>query len=126
MGGLDYDSIVTAYDKIGIDLFHTIEVDHSLVILSHCVRDMSSDELILRHSAYRSLLSFVEFSSLILNRERCNTHEVMQAVDGGLWTIGSIQRIINKFILKRMGEAMTRGSNVKKVLRFFYFCYKNL
>ncbi|KDO50652.1 hypothetical protein CISIN_1g042789mg [Citrus sinensis] len=114
MGGLDYDSIVTAYDKIGIDLFHTIEVDHSLVILSHCVRDMSSDEMILRHSAYRSLLSFVEFSSLILNRERCNTREVMQAVDDGLWTIGSIQRIINKFILKRMGEAMTRGSNVKK------------
>lgn len=114
MGGLDYDSIVTAYDKIGIDLFHTIEVDHSLVILSHCVRDMSSDEMILRHSAYRSLLSFVEFSSLILNRERCNTREVMQAVDDGLWTIGSIQRIINKFILKRMGEAMTRGSSVKK------------
>lgn len=119
MGGLDYDSVVAAYEKISIDLFYTTGVDDALVILSHFVYDMSSEELILRHSAYRSFLSFVEFSSLILDGEKPSAQEAMQTVDEGLWTRASIQHIINKFILKYMGEAMTRGSKVKKVWKFF-------
>ncbi|PQP94090.1 hypothetical protein Pyn_25909 [Prunus yedoensis var. nudiflora] len=69
LGSLDYDNVVNAYEKISVDIFYTIRVDHALVILSHCVYDyMSSEELILRHSAYKSLRSFVEFAALILGQ----------------------------------------------------------
>ncbi|XP_031259480.1 small subunit processome component 20 homolog isoform X1 [Pistacia vera] len=113
MNSLDYDSIVAAYDKIDIDLFHTTEVDYALLILSHCVYDMSSEDLILRKSAQRIMLLFVDFSSLILDGEKCNGHESTRIVEGS-WTITSIQRIMKNFILKHMGEAMNSGSKVKK------------
>ncbi|KAK4855629.1 hypothetical protein QYF36_009198 [Acer negundo] len=113
MGGLDYDTIINAYKKIGVDLFYTREEDHTLFILSHCVYDMSSEELILRQSAYRSLLVFVKFSSQILDGERIYDHEV-QIINESCWTRTSIQQVINKFLLKRVGEAMRRGSKVKK------------
>lgn len=114
MNSLDYDSIVAAYDKIDISLFYTLEVGYELVILSHCVYDMSSEDLILRKSAQRILLLFVDFSSLILDGEKCNGHESTRIVECS-WTIASIQRIMNKFILKHIGEAMKSGSKVKKV-----------
>ncbi|KAK0579383.1 hypothetical protein LWI29_025507 [Acer saccharum] len=113
MGGLDYDTIINAYKKIGVDLFYTREEDHTLLILSHCVYDMSSEELILRQSAYRSLLAFVEFSSRILDGEKIYDHEV-QIINKSCWTRTSIQQVINKFLLKHVGEAMRRGSKVKK------------
>ncbi|KAK0607559.1 hypothetical protein LWI29_016732 [Acer saccharum] len=113
MGSLDYDTIINAYKKIGVDLFYTREEDHTLLILSHCVHDMSSEELILRQSAYRSLLSFVEFSSRILDGEKIYDHEV-QIINESCWTRTSIQQVINKFLLKHVGEAMRRGSKVKK------------
>ncbi|KAL6970972.1 hypothetical protein U1Q18_030651 [Sarracenia purpurea var. burkii] len=69
MGGLDYDTIISAYEKINRDFFYTVGEKHALVILSHAVHDMSSEDLILRQSGYRSLLSFVEFSGEILDRE---------------------------------------------------------
>lgn len=68
MGGLDYDAILGAYEKINIDFFYDVQVEHALVILSHFVHDMSSEELILRQSAYRLLLLFVEFCGRILDR----------------------------------------------------------
>ncbi|KAG6678404.1 hypothetical protein I3842_14G078800 [Carya illinoinensis] len=116
LGSLDYDTIINAYEKICVNFFYSIQEDHALVILSHCVYDMSSEELILRHSAYRSLLSFVEFSALILCQDGKGQQEMTSKLimlDKGCWTRASIQRII-KFLLKHMGVTLSGESNVKK------------
>ncbi|KAJ4846039.1 hypothetical protein Tsubulata_002554 [Turnera subulata] len=110
IGGLDCD-IGNAYEKIDINFFCTIQKDHVLVLLSHCVNDMSSEELILRHSAYRSLLSFVEFSALFLGGEVENQN---MATNGGGWTRASILQAINKFLLRHVGAAMKAGISVRK------------
>lgn len=117
MGSLDYDAIVDGYKEICVDLFYTVPEHHALVIFSHCVYDMSSEELILRHSAYRSLLSFVEFSTQILGEGGKGDQEMtckMTTCDDGYWTRESIQRIINKFLLKHMGNALSRETTMKK------------
>ncbi|KAL6992171.1 hypothetical protein U1Q18_010278 [Sarracenia purpurea var. burkii] len=107
MGGLDYDTIISAYEKINKDFFYTVGEKHALVILSHAVHDMSSEDLILRQSGYRSLLSFVEFSGEILDRELVS--------DDQCWSEVCIQRIINKFLFRNMGDAMRKGASVQKV-----------
>ncbi|KAA8534172.1 hypothetical protein F0562_031635 [Nyssa sinensis] len=107
MGGLDYDTVISAYEKITIGFFYTVRKEHALIILSHSVHDMSSEELILRHSAYRLLLSFVEFSAEVLDRE------VMS--DEGYWSGACIQCIINNFLLKHMGDAMNKEASVQKL-----------
>lgn len=111
MGGLDYDTILNAYEKIDVGFFYTVQEDHALVVLSHCVYDMSSDELILRHSAYKSLVSFVEFSVAIL----CGEDQNQMTDSDGCWTRACIHRIINKFLLRYMGNAMKKRSPVRKV-----------
>ncbi|CAL5416773.1 unnamed protein product [Camellia sinensis] len=108
MGGLDYDSIISAYDKINEDFFYTVREKHALVILSHAVHDMSSGELILRQSGYRLLLSFVEFSAGIVDRELKS--------DDQFWSEACIQWIINKFLFKHMGDAMNKETPIQKVL----------
>ncbi|KAK2988996.1 hypothetical protein RJ640_013987 [Escallonia rubra] len=107
MGGLDYDTILGAYGKLNIELFYTIPEEHALVILSQFVHDMSSEELILRHSAYRVLLLFVEFCGIVLEGE--------VKPDKGCWSGACIQRLINNFLLKHMGDAMNREASVQKV-----------
>lgn len=120
LGSLDYDKVVNAYEKISVDIFYTVREDHALVILSHCVYDMSSEELILRHSAYNSLRSFVEFAALILGQvDHCEMPDKMSASDDHCWTRACIQRITNKFLLKHMGNALKRGTSVRKVLSCF-------
>ncbi|WCJ33154.1 ARM repeat superfamily protein [Euphorbia peplus] len=105
MGGLDYDAIINAYEQINVDFFLSLIEDHAILILSHCVYDMSSDDLIMRQSAYRSLLSFVEFSTLILGGEVSETDN---------WTKSCVRRIMNKFLLKHMGNAVKEGSSIRK------------
>ena len=123
MGGLDYDTIVHAYEKMSMEFFYTIPENQALVILSHCVYDMSSNELILRHSAYRLLVSFVEFSIQILRLEVKSDHEMPEAmvtsIADGCWTEACIQRMINKFLLKHMADAMGKETSVQKVYCFF-------
>ncbi|ONI16067.1 hypothetical protein PRUPE_3G077100 [Prunus persica] len=120
LGSLDYDNVVNAYEKISVDIFYTIREDHALVILSHCVYDMSSEELILRHSAYKSLRSFVEFAALILGQVVNNHCEMpdmpdkMLASDDCYWTRACIQRITSKFLLNHMGNALKRGTSIRK------------
>ncbi|CBI17281.3 unnamed protein product, partial [Vitis vinifera] len=118
MGGLDYDTIVHAYEKMSMEFFYTIPENQALVILSHCVYDMSSNELILRHSAYRLLVSFVEFSIQILRLEVKSGHEMPEAmvtsIADGCWTEACIQRMINKFLLKHMADAMGKETSVQK------------
>lgn len=110
MGGLDYDKILCAYEKVDVKFFYTIQEEHALPILSHAVHDMSSEELILRQSAFRLLLSFIEFSGEILNGSLKSDL---------IWSEASIQHIVNKFFLKHMGNAMTKEGAVKKVLNLY-------
>ncbi|XP_073295585.1 uncharacterized protein [Primulina huaijiensis] len=106
IGGLDYDKVICAYDKITVDFFYTIQEEHALVILAHSIQDMSSEELILRQSAFRLLVNFIEFSGKILNGS-LNSNEV--------WSVAGIQHLANNFILKHMGNAMGKEGAAQKV-----------
>ncbi|XP_058180952.1 uncharacterized protein LOC131299427 isoform X1 [Rhododendron vialii] len=107
MGGLDYDSVIGAYEKISKDFFYTVKEKHAIVILSHAVHDMSSEELILRQSAFRLLLSYIEFSAELLEREMKS--------DDRSWSESCIHQIINKFFFKHMGDAMNKEASTHKV-----------
>ncbi|KAM7486094.1 hypothetical protein LguiA_002103 [Lonicera macranthoides] len=107
MGGLDYDTVLGAYEKINIDFFYTVREEHASVILSHFVHDMSSEELILRQSAYRILLLFVDFCGKILNEE--------VKLNEGCWSGASVERMINNFLLKHMGDGMNKEAAAQKV-----------
>ncbi|KAK1435340.1 hypothetical protein QVD17_01101 [Tagetes erecta] len=104
---LDYDVIIGAYEKINIDFFCSVREEQTLVILSHCVHDMSSQDLILRNSAYRLLLLYIEFCQKIISGELESK--------SGCWSESGIQNTINNFFLKYMGDAMNRETSVIKV-----------
>ncbi|KAL0366725.1 UNVERIFIED_CONTAM: Small subunit processome component 20 [Sesamum radiatum] len=106
MGGFDYDKILSAYQKVNVQFFYTITEEHALPILAQSIHDMSSEELILRQSAFRLLLSFIEFSAEILNRSPKSDL---------IWSEVSIQHIVHNFFLKYMGNAMDKEGAVKKV-----------
>ncbi|KAK6117565.1 hypothetical protein DH2020_048693 [Rehmannia glutinosa] len=106
MGALDYDKVLCAYDKVNVKFFCTVPEEHAFPLLAHSVHDMSSEEMILRQSALRLLLSFIEFSGEILNGSLKSNH---------IWSEASIQRIVNNFFLKHMGNAMDKEGAVKKV-----------
>lgn len=107
MDVLDYDVIIGAYRKINIEFFCTVREEHALIILSHCVHDMLSQESILRDSAYELLNLFIDFCSKILSGELVSNI--------GCWSEARIQNTINNFILKYMGDAMNKETSVKKV-----------
>ncbi|XP_021745735.1 small subunit processome component 20 homolog [Chenopodium quinoa] len=113
---LDFDIIINAYDRITADYFFGVSEDQAIVILSHCIYDIKSDELILRQCAYKSLLSFVEFSALIIGEEVKNQDVPARtmAIDDPYWTDNHIQHIVNKFLLKHMGDAMTKITTMQK------------
>nr|GLL39955.1 small subunit processome component 20 homolog [Ipomoea trifida] len=106
MGDLDYDTIISAYGKLNVDFFHNVEEEHALIILSNSIRDLSSEDLILRQSAFRLLSSFVEYSGQILEQE-------MKPERGcsGSW----VMYIINNFLLKHMGNAMNKEGAAQKL-----------
>ncbi|XP_062109162.1 uncharacterized protein LOC133819824 isoform X2 [Humulus lupulus] len=114
VGALDYDTIINSYEKISANFFNTVPEDQSLLILSHCVYDMSSGELILRHSSYRLLLSFLEFAAEVLSHVENNLEMPHSKKTGDDWAVGSIKRIINKFLLKHLGNAMKGEASLKK------------
>ncbi|XP_022846936.1 small subunit processome component 20 homolog isoform X2 [Olea europaea var. sylvestris] len=107
MGGPDYDKIIGAYEKINSEFFYSVREEHALLLLSHSIHNMSSEELILRQSAFRLFLSFIEFTGKIFNG--------VLKVDQEMWSEASIQRIVKDFILKHMGNAMVKGSSIRKV-----------
>ncbi|KAL8494904.1 hypothetical protein ACS0TY_019169 [Phlomoides rotata] len=106
MGGRDYDRILGAYEEVNVNFFNTIQEEHALPILAHAVHDMSSEELILRQSAFRLLLSFIEFSGKIMNGSLKSDK---------VWSEACILHIVNKFFLRHMGDAMNKEGAVKKV-----------
>eukprot|EP00268_Persea_americana_P031222 TRINITY_DN30328_c0_g1_i1.p1 TRINITY_DN30328_c0_g1~~TRINITY_DN30328_c0_g1_i1.p1 ORF type:complete len:2757 (-),score=438.74 TRINITY_DN30328_c0_g1_i1:344-7405(-) len=129
MGEIDYDTRINAYEAITPELFFSGKEEHALVILSHCIYDMSSDELIFRQSATKSLLSFVKFAASFLECEAIGGQEkllhdntcsdaIPTAVgtlrDDGSWTKTRIQRIINKFFLFHMGQAMSKEISIQR------------
>lgn len=109
IGCLDYDTVVRAYESINIEFFYKIKEDHALILFSHCLYDMSSEELVLRHSAYRLLLSFIEFSAKILSQE-----VMVETVQDSYWTVDCVRRIINTFLLNQMGQALRKKASVQK------------
>lgn len=129
IGELDYDKRIGAYDTIRPELFTRLREEHALAIISHCVYDMSSDELIFRQSASRALLSFVQFAGSIVNSETSDCRELLShdgaqkdATDhvekntaSSSWTKACIQRIVKKTLLQNMGEAMSKDISIQKV-----------
>ncbi|KAL9251872.1 Small subunit processome component 20-like protein [Drosera capensis] len=116
MENLDYDTILGAYDSIDMQYFSNLEVDHALVILSHCIHDMSSDELILRQCACGLLRSFVDFCASVCSQdiEDKELSDQMMETDETGWTKTCVQRIVNKFFFKHMGSAFAQGSTARK------------
>ncbi|CAL0327253.1 unnamed protein product [Lupinus luteus] len=115
LGWLDHDTILNAYSSINTDFFRTVQVEHALLLLSHCVRDMSSEETTFMRSAYSSLLSFVEFSAVILCQDGNSEQElsIIKNTDD-CWTKSCIQRIAKKFLLKHLADAMDGSLSVIK------------
>ncbi|KAE9587003.1 hypothetical protein Lalb_Chr23g0269101 [Lupinus albus] len=115
LGWLDHDTILNAYGSINTDFFRTVQVEHALLLLSHCVRDMSSEETTFLRMAYSSLLSFVEFSAIIL-RQDGNSEQELSVIKNpnDCWTKSCIQRIAKKFLLKHMADAMEGSLSVIK------------
>ncbi|KAL7121582.1 hypothetical protein ACP275_02G190700 [Erythranthe tilingii] len=106
MGGLDYDKIICAYEKVNVEFFYTIREEHVRPILAHSVHGMSSEESTIRNCAFGLLKSFIAFSDEILNGASKSDH---------IWSEASIHRIVKDFLLKHMGSAMDKEGAVKKV-----------
>ncbi|CAK8567091.1 unnamed protein product [Lathyrus sativus] len=115
LGWLDHDVILDAYKNINTDFFRNVEVEHASLILSHCVLDMSSEETTFVYNAQSSLLSFVDFSALILLQVVSSEQEltVMENTHS-CWTKSCIQRITKKFLLKHVAGAMDGPLSVRK------------
>ncbi|KAG0488452.1 hypothetical protein HPP92_007263 [Vanilla planifolia] len=123
IGELDYDTRVIAYETISPELFSSHVADHALVILSQCIYDMSSDELILRQCASKSLLAFIHFASSLLKKDTENSladgaacKEAPTGVETGQlnWTKAGIQWVIKSIFLKNMKESMTKDISIQK------------
>ncbi|KAJ1404603.1 Down-regulated-in-metastasis protein [Sesbania bispinosa] len=122
LGWLDHDSILNAYRIINTDFFRNVQVEHALLILSHCVHDMSSEETTFVCCAQSSLLSFVDFSALILCQEGSSEQELSLMNNSyGCWTKSCIQRKTKNFLLKHMADAMDGSLTAKKAGKLLPF-----
>lgn len=111
---LDYDTRIKAYDSVGPQLFPYLREEQAMTVLSHCVYDMSSEELIFRQSASRALQSFLQFAAPILNGDD-NSSEI---IDGTavVWKKASVMQIMERIYLHHMGDAVCKDMSVQKVL----------
>ncbi|KAH9312457.1 hypothetical protein KI387_027492, partial [Taxus chinensis] len=131
IGEYDYDKMLSAYEEISRthEFFSNIGEPCALLILSHCVYDMSSDYLPLRHSASKCLHNFVDFSASVLGSKEdmqqdenldglseCkNNHGKIEAGTIGPcikehksnWSKVSVKRVIYRFFLLHIRNAMT-------------------
>ena len=96
-------------------------------ILSHCVYDMSSEELIFRQSASRALQSFLEFSVSLMNNDE-SKYSIETADDKSgenntrnICTMSCIEKILEKTYLHNMGVAMTKDVSIQKVFMYLLF-----
>lgn len=90
-------------------------------ILSHCVYDMSSEELILRQSASRALQSFLDFSASVMNNDVSKysiDDKSRETNTKSICTMDCIQKILEKTYLHNMGVAMTKDMSIQKVCMY--------
>ncbi|KAG2589626.1 small subunit processome component 20 homolog [Panicum virgatum] len=136
LGELDYDTRLNAYDKVKPQLFLGLTEEHVGAILSHCVYDMSSEELIFRQSASRALQSFLEFSVSLMNNDE-SKYSIETADDKSgenntrnICTMSCIEKILEKTYLHNMGVAMTKDVSIQKewiiLLREMVFNFNHL
>ncbi|TVU34273.1 hypothetical protein EJB05_16104 [Eragrostis curvula] len=119
LGEVDYDTRLAAYDKVQPRLFLGMRDEHVGAILSHCVYDMSSEELIFRQSASRALQSFLDFSASVMNNDSKYSVETAdiepeESNTKSINTNGRIEQILEKTYLHNMGVAMTKDISIQK------------
>ncbi|XP_057867600.2 uncharacterized protein LOC131074886 isoform X2 [Cryptomeria japonica] len=129
IGEYDCDKRLFAYEKIASKKFTHIGEPCALLILSHCVYDLSSQELSLRDSASACLLSFIEFSGTVLgskedvqqneNQDDQSDKKNNHGKDGSgtiipcmienknNWSKISVKRVIYRFFLLHLRNSMT-------------------
>ncbi|XP_042384346.1 U3 small nucleolar RNA-associated protein 20-like isoform X1 [Zingiber officinale] len=127
LGELDYDRRISAYEKIKPGLFSELKVEHVMLILSHCVYDMSHVELIFRQSASNALLSFIHFAASVLENSEDNSskmllnnetqevpedHILKKEDSQSKWTKKSIKQIVNTTFLSNVGGALNKDISV--------------
>ena len=108
-------------------MFLGLTEEHVGAILSHCVYDMSSEELIFRQSASRALQSFLEFSVSLMNNDE-SKYSIETADDKSgenntrnICTMSCIEKILEKTYLHNMGVAMTKDVSIQKVFMYLLF-----
>ncbi|XP_010423069.1 PREDICTED: U3 small nucleolar RNA-associated protein 20-like [Camelina sativa] len=108
---LDYETIIKAYAKIDADFFTKSSEQQMMIILSQSLYNISSSEVTLKDCAFNLLCTFIKFSASILCQEASahsdNGKEVSKF--DASWTGDRVLWIINKFILKHIGDALNRG-----------------
>nr|GEV01026.1 hypothetical protein [Tanacetum cinerariifolium] len=108
MDALDYDIISGAYNKISIEFFCSVREEHALIILSHCVHDMSSHDLILRDSALGVLRTFIEFCKKVISGEIVPMFEC--------WSNARIQNTVWMDLLLKMANELPNVSKLESYL----------
>ncbi|XP_010445040.1 PREDICTED: U3 small nucleolar RNA-associated protein 20-like [Camelina sativa] len=113
---LDYEKIVNAYVEINADFFNKSSEQHTKIILSQSIYNVSSESIMLRGSAQKLLSSFIDFSASILREEASSHSELGKEVKIAdvSWTGDRILFILRSFILKHMGDAINRGGIIIK------------
>ena len=93
-----------------------LDYDRTSIILSQCFNDIASD-LILRQSASRALLSFIDFAAsfLTLDNDASDKKEA-ENEDGYIWTRKRIQKIVLRFFLLKISETMNKEISSQKFL----------
>ncbi|CAH2077407.1 unnamed protein product [Thlaspi arvense] len=114
---LDYEKIVNAYVEIDADFFNRSSVQHTMIILSQSIYNISSESIMLRGCAQKLLSSFIDFSSSVLCQEASADSGFGKGVkiaDDASWTQVRVLSILRKFILKHIGDAISGGGLIIK------------
>ncbi|CAN8326706.1 unnamed protein product [Cochlearia groenlandica] len=113
---LDYEKIVNAYLEIDADFFSKSSEQHTMIILSQSIYNISSESIMLRGSAQNLLSSFIDFSASILCQEAsaCSGFGKEAKIAGATWTGDRVLFILRTFILKQISDAMSKGGIMKK------------
>ncbi|CAH8334303.1 unnamed protein product [Eruca vesicaria subsp. sativa] len=108
---LDYETIIDAYAKIDVDFFYKSSERHMMIILSQSLYNITSKEVTLKDCACSLLCTFIEFSASILCQEASAHSDIGKDVSesGASWTGDRVLWIMNKFILKHIGDAVNKG-----------------
>ncbi|KAJ4916552.1 ARM repeat superfamily protein [Raphanus sativus] len=108
---LDYETIMDAYAKIDVDFFNESSEQHMMIIISQSLYNIASKEVTLRDCACNLLCTFIEFSASILDQEASAHSDIGKEVSKSVasWTGDRVLWIMNKFILKHIGDAVNKG-----------------